>query len=102
MQLKNDYERALALVGLYNNTQVVAPIAVVNGVFRPAPMKLSEAEKLIEERRAQGVQLYFDYLYGRMIKTSLEGELDFRLYDRDNGPGAGELAVLGELTRPGC
>lgn len=101
MQLKDDRERAMALVGLYNNTRMIAPIAVVTGAFRAGPMQLSEAEVLIAKYRATGTRLYFDYLYGRMIKTSLDGDLDFRLYDRDNGPGAGESAVLEELTRPG-
>jgi hypothetical protein len=37
---------------------------------------------------------YFDYLQGRVMKVSLEGdELDARLYDRDNGEGAAAEAI---------
>lgn len=36
----------------------------------------------------------FDYLYGRVMKLSLDGdELETRLYDRDNGEGAAERAL---------
>jgi hypothetical protein len=35
------------------------------------------------------------------MTIDLSGDvLDFRLYDRDNGVGAGESAVLDALTRP--
>lgn len=37
---------------------------------------------------------YFDYLHGRVMKISLKGDkLCTRLYDRDNGQGAGERAI---------
>jgi hypothetical protein len=53
------------------------------------PMSEEEAEKVIAE---QG--LYFDYLRGRVMKVSLDGDsLEPRLYDRDNGPGAAERAL---------
>ena len=39
-------------------------------------------------------QVYFDYLKGRVMKVDLGGdELDTRLYDRDNGPGAAATAL---------
>ena len=39
-------------------------------------------------------QLYFDYLYGRIMKVDLSRDyFDPRLYDRDNGPGAAERAI---------
>lgn len=53
------------------------------------PMTEAEAEKVIEE---QG--MYFDYLRGRVMKISLDGdELETRSYDRDNGQGAAERAI---------
>jgi len=39
-------------------------------------------------------QTYFDYLKGRVMKIDLSSdELDTRLYDRDNGPGAAARAL---------
>jgi len=43
---------------------------------------------------------YIDYFFGRIIKCELKGDfVDFRLYDRDCGYGAGELAVLEYFTK---
>lgn len=43
---------------------------------------------------------YFDYLHGRVLKVDLSrNEFDPRLYDRDNGRGAADLA-LASLRRP--
>ena len=42
----------------------------------------------------QDRKLYFDYLFGRVIKVDLSGNwFDERLYDRDNGIGAAQAAV---------
>lgn len=47
-----------------------------------------EAEKLLKENT------YFDYLYGRVMKVDLSGDvLHTHLYDRDNGPGAARKAL---------
>lgn len=52
-------------------------------------MTVEAAKEIID-----GGHLYFDYLYGRVMKISLEGdELETRLYDRDNGNGAAEAAI---------
>ena len=94
--------RARILKALYNNTTVIAPVARITGEARPTPMTTDEAEGVILGRAEGGYDLYFDYLFGRMVKTNLEGDvLDLRLYDRDNGPGAGERAILEEFTAPG-
>ena len=54
------------------------------------PMTVEDARKVLAE---QGP--YFDYLYGRVMKIGLdEDEMETRLYDRDNGQGAAERAVL--------
>jgi hypothetical protein len=47
-------------------------------------------------------QVFFDYFRGRVMKVNLASDTEFdgRLYDRDNGQGAAELAVLDEFTRP--
>ena len=44
--------------------------------------------------------VYFDYLRGRVMKLKFKvGEpLDFGLYDRDNGTGAGARAVAGVVS----
>jgi hypothetical protein len=59
---------------------------------------VEEAQKLIDEDREHdgwsGRHLYFDYVKGRPIKCDLSKEvLDTRLYDRDNGQGAGAEVV---------
>lgn len=39
-------------------------------------------------------QTYFDYLYGKILKVDLSGDiLDSRLYDRDCGEGAAKRAI---------
>lgn len=41
-----------------------------------------------------GQHLNFDYLWGRVLKVDLApNEIDLRLYNRDNGDGAGEKAI---------
>lgn len=43
---------------------------------------------------------YFDYLKGRVMKVDLSGDhFDPRLYDRDNGPGAAEVALMDLLPK---
>jgi hypothetical protein len=59
-------------------------------------MSIEEAEKIL----ANYPDGYFDYLRGRVMKMRLGQpgtiiEADFRLYDRDNGEGAGEAACKG-------
>jgi hypothetical protein len=54
------------------------------------PMTVEDARKVLEVSGP-----YFDYLYGRVMKIDLDGdEMDTCLYDRDNGQGAAERAVL--------
>jgi hypothetical protein len=52
-------------------------------------MTEDEANELLKH------QTYFDYLKSRVMKIDLSGndkDIDFRLYDRDNGEGAGYRA----------
>lgn len=59
------------------------------------PLTIEEAQALLAQ------ETYFDYLRGRVMKVRIEGNLlDPRLYDRDNGEGAAEFAILDEFTRP--
>lgn len=52
-------------------------------------MTEQEAAQIIDE---QGMD--FDYLRGRVMKISIDGDdLEARLFDRDNGPGAAERAI---------
>ena len=43
---------------------------------------------------AENPKMYFDYLYGRVMKVDLSKDtFDPFLYDRDNGQGAAERAI---------
>lgn len=54
----------------------------------------SEAMTAEEARALLADATYFDYLKGRVMKVRLEGdELNPRLYDRDNGPGAAAYVI---------
>lgn len=90
--------KARILRALYNHTNLIAPMAIFTGQSRSENMSVEEAQRIIDDR---GSNLYFDYLHGRMIKTDIAPNvLDLRLYDRDNGQGAGETVILDEFTRP--
>lgn len=79
--------KAAVLAALYNSSQ---PLGLGLLQFDPQPMTESEAQALLDSG-----QTYFDYLKGRVMKVDLSGDtLDPRLYDRDNGPGAAEQAIL--------
>lgn len=75
-------DKAALLQGLHNRSK---PLGF--GYFNPLAlqqMTYEEAEELI----GRG-ELSFNYLNGRPMKISLEGDtLDFWGYDRDNGKGA--------------
>lgn len=86
--------KAVVLAALYNNAK---PQGNAGIFFSEAkPMSVEEAQSLLD-----GGQTYFDYVKGRVMKVALEGdELDTRLYNRDNGPGAAEKAILEASARP--
>lgn len=53
-------------------------------------ISLDEARACIDEMP----RLYFDYLFGRVLKVDLSKDsFDPWLYDRDNGAGAAERAI---------
>ena len=84
-----DADKPRALAALYNASK---PLGMGILQFTPGDMSESDAKALLEERQR------FDYLKGRVMKMGFNtGELNFRLYDRDNGEGAGERAVRAAL-----
>lgn len=84
--------KAEVLVALYNNAK---PLGLGILHFTPEDMTLEEAYELIEEN-----QSYFDYVNGRVLKVDLNGdEFNPHLYDRDNGEGAAERALLHLLEK---
>lgn len=99
---------AQVLAALYNASR---PQGMGFLQAKPGDMTVAEAEAILPVHKevADGLSLpvsraYFDYLRGRVIKVDVsEDPLDFRLYDRDLGPGAGEAALfsmLDKVTRP--
>lgn len=55
------------------------------------PMTIEVANEVLNE---SAPDYYFDYLFGRVLKIDLSKDwLELRLYDRDNGYGAGEKAL---------
>ena len=79
--------RALVLAALYNASKCQGM-----GFFsyNPKPMTEEEAQKILDAGHR-----YFDYLKGRVMKVDLTDDVDFFLYDRDNGNGAGYRACKG-------
>jgi hypothetical protein len=83
--------KAAVLAALYNASR---PQGMGFMHYNPKPMTEPEAQHLLDSG-----QTYFDYLHGRVMKISLKGdELETHLYDRDNGPGAAEVALQALLT----
>lgn len=55
---------------------------------------VSDAEGLIDEMQKDGRRLYFDYLYGRVLKVDItKDEFNENLFDRDCGEGAALIAI---------
>lgn len=80
------FRKPAVLAALYNASQ---PLGMGFLQFRQGVMTEAEAEHLLR------TQTYFDYLKGRVMKVDLSSDyLDTRLYDRDNGEGAAERAIL--------
>jgi len=83
-------DKAAVLAALYNHSQ---PLGLGFLHATPEDMSNSEARQLLD-----GGQEYFDYLKGRVMKIDLkDDELHTDLYNRDNGDGAAESALLALL-----
>lgn len=77
--------KAEVLAALYNASR---PQGMGFIQYNLEPMTVEQAALILEE------QQHFDYLGGRVMKISLDGDtLDPRLYDRDNGEGAAQRAL---------
>lgn len=84
-------DKAEVLAALYNHSRQQG-MGFLHARGRSA-MTTQEARELLKE------QTYFDYLYGRVMKTDLKGDiLRPRLYDRDNGSGAAARAIESLLS----
>ena len=84
-----DVDAAELLAALYNQS---IPLGMGVLHYDPEPMTAEQAQEIID----QAGRFDFDYLKGRVMKVwDRDGEVDGRLYDRDNGPGAFEGIVLG-------
>ena len=65
----------------------VAPAARAYGTLMPIA-DVTECQQALD---TLGARKYFDYFGGRAIKTDFSTEeIDFRKYNRDAGPNAGE------------
>jgi hypothetical protein len=82
-----------ALAALYNASKQQGM-----GFLNPAGnQQMSRGQAQLELEMA-GDEPYFDYLHGRVMKLDFSRfPLDLRLYDRDNGSGAG-LRALNEAS----
>lgn len=71
---------------LYDNARVQG-MGIMHA--KDGNMSKAEAEEILK------VSGNFDYLHGRVMKVRIDdsGELQERLYDRDNGAGAAERAI---------
>jgi len=76
--------KAKVLKALYDNSKQQGM-----GLLQPKKeLTIEHAKELLKEYN------YFDYLYGTVLKIDFsENELCLRLYDRDNGAGAGLNAI---------
>jgi len=79
--------KAEVLAALYNNSK---PQGLGFLHFNPADMTVEEAENILKETT------YFDYLKGHVMKVDLSSDEGFKewLYDRDNGNGAAQRAIV--------
>lgn len=84
--------KGAVLAALYNNSK---PQGLGMLHYTPEDMTIEQGEKLIgESSQNKTYPNYFDYLQGRVMKVDLsKDEFDPRLYDRDNGESAAEMAI---------
>lgn len=79
-------DKADVLAVLYNAAK---PLGLGFLAYNSKPMTKEEAQKVLERSSN------FGYLNGRVMKIDIsEDEIDIWLYDRDNGLGSAERAIL--------
>ena len=89
----NNMDKARLFKALFNRAMPQG-----NSFMKYVPIQMTdqEAREVIAQRKGN---LYFDYFKGRAMKIDVGKEvLDTRLYNRDNGQGAAEEAVLKEFA----
>lgn len=83
-------DKAVVLAALYNAAISPGHAALDR---RAEDMTVEKANELL----ATG-ETYFDYVGGRLLKVDLStNSLDPWLYDRDNGAGAAETAIIAAM-----
>lgn len=91
-------DKARILAALYNASKQQGMGFLHTKGAAGKDMSTAEAQAEIDARLAHGgpaAAIYFDYLHGRVMKVDLTGdELDPWGYDRDNGAGAAERALI--------
>ena len=87
-------DKAKVLAALYNASH---PQGMGFLHATPEDMTVEEARGVLGSMPKEYTA--FDYLKGRVMKIDLtKDELDPRLYDRDNGPGAAAKALEGVIN----
>ena len=91
---------ALVLAELYNNSMQ----HILNLIPISLPkMSVKEARQFLTQNNPNEEEVYFDYLKARVMKLSIglrSKQINVRLYNRDNGPGAAQNVILDIRTRP--
>ena len=87
-------DKAQVLVALWNDSKMQG----MSFLGYTGELNVRRARELIEQARMTGMngeeEIYFDYLNGKVMKIDIAPDvIDTRLYDRDNGEGAGEFAI---------
>ena len=83
-----DLDKAAVLAALFNTSR---PQGRGFQAYQPEPMTIEVANGLLAQA---GSRPYFDYVQGRVMKVDLSGDsFDSRLFNRDNGEGAAEMAI---------
>lgn len=81
-----DLDKAKVLKALYDHSHIQGL-----GFLQTVPDNMVSVDHC---RELLTHQTYFDYLYGKVLKVDLSGDiLDSRLYDRDCGEGAAKRAI---------
>lgn len=92
---------AEVLMRLFNAaiTHFAAIAQAMGGRVTDGNITIEQAQALIDKARDAGVDLYVDYLHGRVMKVKLdERPLYVALYDRDHGQGAAARALGVEVA----
>lgn len=88
------------LAALFNNSHPVG-MGIFAALHGPKEMSVEMAQSIIDEKKREGRNISFDYLFGRPLKVffSNDRELDAQLYDRDNGGPGTAAHLIGELRK---